>query len=257
MLFVWCAVCAAAVDGYDLESVMSGILTVETGGQQFAINDNTTRRSYKLSSLDEAVTTANYLMSLDHNIDMGKFQINSIQMSRGWSVTNLFDAAFNQTAAETIFNEWLAKAQKLYGDSVLAWQRAIGGYNAGFAGLKNGNPSYVTKVLRAMGVKTASLDRGELGQHGKAVPDATVQAALGTLDEKGDDAEDDDDFGLPAEPKAPVDRAQAVDVALMAALSALLILALKFIGPVAVRLAIRAMLSGTRKAIKTAQDAVK
>jgi hypothetical protein len=113
---VACAAVSAAVLNYSLDAVMNGILAVETGGNAFAINDNTTRRSYKFSTKAEAVKMANMLLGIDHNIDMGKFQINSIHLSRGWSVEKLFDETFNRSAAETIFNEWLAAAKKLYGD---------------------------------------------------------------------------------------------------------------------------------------------
>lgn len=192
-LLTVCALCAAAVSGYDIATVMQGILSVESGGHQYSINDNATRRSYKFTSKSEAVRMAKYLLDLDHNIDMGPFQINSIQLKRGWKVEDLFESGFSRNAAETVFTEWKNAAIKRYGDTVLAWQRAIGAYNSGGSGLRNGNPTYTGKVMRAMGLADAPLDTGERTAPATAI---TASKALASALFSSDDDEADEDEQL-------------------------------------------------------------
>lgn len=214
------AVCFAAVT-YTVSSVMDAILKVESGGKTFAINDNTTRRSYSFKSKQEAVKMADYLMSLNHNIDMGDYQVNSIQTKRGWTTNQLFDQAFNRKAAETIFGEWLVLARKKFGDSVLAWQRAIGGYNSGYTGLNNGNPVYTTKILRQMGVAEAPLD------HSARAANVPPPASLGT----GVEEEDEDEMWEPAK-KSGAKAAKMADELMLAVTGLLLFVLLALLLPI-------------------------
>lgn len=194
VLLMICAMCAASVAGYDIASVMKGILSVESGGHQYSINDNATRRSYQFNTKAEAVKMAKYLLSLDHNIDMGQYQINSIQLARGWNVEDLFETAFSRNAAETVFSEWMSAAKKRYGETVLAWQRAIGAYNSGGVGLRNGNPTYTGKVMRAMGLNEAPLDKGDANS--QAAGQKLALSALRTGDEEEDEDAGDADLDL-------------------------------------------------------------
>ena len=210
---------ALAATGFDIASVMNAILQVESGGKPYSIHDNSTRRSYQLSSKQEAEKLAEYLISLNHNIDMGLYQINSVHLSRGWTVSGLFDAATNRRAAETVFGEWLARAKKLYGDTVLAWQRAIGGYNAGGSGLSNGNPTYTNKVLKAMGSPEVALDRGDYAQGNTATADQA--AAL-----LGDDQDEEEATLDSPSPRKSYSREQGQIMDLILMLLVLVVLAL-------------------------------
>lgn len=221
LLFALCALCAAAVAGYDVASVMKGILAVESGGHQYSINDNSTRRSYKFSSKSEAVQMAKYLLSLDHNIDMGPYQINSIQLKRGWHVEDLFEGGFSRSAAETVFTEWVNVAKKRYGETVLAWQRAIGAYNSGGAGLRNGNPIYTGKVMRAMGLNDAPMDTGDVSE--RTVVSNAALKALRTSDEEEEEETEELDLA-----KARVNDDQADKVLMSALVAGLVILLIIF-----------------------------
>lgn len=247
-----CTLVSAAALNYSLDAVMNGILAVETGGNAFAINDNTTRRSYKFGTKDEAVKMANMLLSLNHNIDMGKFQINSFQLSRGWKVENLFDEAFNRSAAETIYNEWLTAAKRLYGDVELAYQRAIAGYNSGGTGLRNGNVTYLTKVLRAMGIMRAPIDT----EYASSKP-PKVEKQLSLSD---DDADEDDDLASEEETRrAPEEdvSVKVTDILFGALMLLLIVLLIKLLGPLLARSFLGNLLSMGTGTVKKLRQAMK
>ena len=58
-------------------STMHAIVAVESGGNPWAIGDNTTRRSFAPRSYAEAVATANALIAQGHSVDVGIAQVNS------------------------------------------------------------------------------------------------------------------------------------------------------------------------------------
>lgn len=240
---------AYAANGYDFASVMAAILKTESGGRPYAIFDNTTRKSYQLSSRAEAEKMASYLISLNHNIDMGLYQINSFHLSRGWTVTSIFDTNFNRKAAETIFTEWLNAAKKLYGDTALAWERAIGAYNAGNFGLKKGNPVYVNKVLRAMGAPAPAIDKPDETPTANPAPRANA-VSLGGID--SDEDEDPlEEIGAPSSDNAALNSAGDAAAAIVIVL--VLLVTVKILGFWFLRLVARLIAAGTKQLIQRAK----
>ncbi len=133
--------------------VLDAIKQVESGGNPYAIRDNTGNRSYAPKSLADAVTQAKALLALSHNIDMGMYQINSIHLKGpGVTVDNIFDATVQTSTAAKIFNDFHTQAKALYGDTDLALWRATGAYNAGNLALYKDNIPYVSRVLAVLGI---------------------------------------------------------------------------------------------------------
>jgi len=236
------AACFAAA-AYTLSSVLDAIRKTESGGNELAINDNTTRRSYTFRTKAEAVKMADYLMSLNHNIDMGDYQVNSIQIRRGWTTSQLFESNFSRKAAETIFGEWLALARKKYGDTTLAWQRAIGGYNSGFHGLNNGKPVYTTKVLRNLGMSEAPMD------HDTATAGLPRPEKLGL----GDDDEEDEEMWEPTK-KSGAKAAKAFDELALGAMGGLFMVLLALVIPILGIKGSALLFGGARKAASKTRE---
>jgi type IV secretion system protein VirB1 len=100
-------------------------------------------------NVEEAVVTAQWLLTNGYNIDLGLGQINSANLTRvGLSVTDAFDPCKNLKAAGTIFNNSYQTAMQQYPEDQ-ALQVALSTYNTGnfVQGFKNG---YVQKVLSNM-----------------------------------------------------------------------------------------------------------
>ncbi len=181
------AACGGA--GFSVDAVLDAIRIVESAGKPWSIFDNTTRQSLDPVDRSDAEDTARLRLQLGHNLDLGAYQINSIQLRRrGLALEAVFDPAVQRTLAETIFGEFLARARLRYGDSALAWERAIGAYNAGRVDADN--PAYVARVLALLGRSPFAppaangIDRSEFANGlGEASTDAveSLRAALGAL----------------------------------------------------------------------------
>lgn len=65
--------CAPAV----APDTMAAIVTVESGGWPYAINDNTARRSYRARTRKEALELATSAPGAGHSVDIGIAQVNS------------------------------------------------------------------------------------------------------------------------------------------------------------------------------------
>lgn len=134
----------------DVDGVLAAIQQVESAGRPWTILDNSTGQSINLPSRAVAEQTASVRLQLGHNLDMGLYQINSIQLRRtDVALATIFDPDIQLQLARVILLEFLDRARALYGDSELAWERAIGAYNDGH--VETDNPPYVARVLRAMG----------------------------------------------------------------------------------------------------------
>jgi type IV secretion system protein VirB1 len=133
-----------------VDGVLAAIQQVESAGRPWTIFDNSTGQSIALPSREVAEQTASARLQLGHNLDLGLYQINSIQLRRtDVALATIFDPDIQVQLARVILLEFLDRARALYGDSELAWERAIGAYNAG--NVQTDNPPYVARVLRAMG----------------------------------------------------------------------------------------------------------
>jgi type IV secretion system protein VirB1 len=135
--------CAPAI----APSTMTAIVRVESGGNPFAIGDNTTRRSYYPHDRATAETLARRLLGAGHLLDLGIAQIDSINLAGfGVTVHTIFDPCTNLNVGGRILSGDYTFAAQRYGDGQVALRHAIGMYNTGRL---NGGASYVARVLAA------------------------------------------------------------------------------------------------------------
>jgi type IV secretion system protein VirB1 len=128
-------------------STMAAIVQVESGGNPFAIDDNTTRRSYYPRDRASAEALANQLTSAGHLVDMGIAQIDSMNFARlGVNVHTIFDSCTNLRAGAEILSSDYDFAKRRYGNGQIALRHAIGMYNTGRL---DGGARYVKEVLAA------------------------------------------------------------------------------------------------------------
>lgn len=139
----------------ELEPYFNAIRTVESNSHPWSIFDNTAQRSYRLTSRDEAETTAKKLLSYGHNLDLGLMQLNWKYQGRrpGVNIDNIFEPQTNIGIAKQVFLEFWEQARKVSTDFNARIQAAVGAYNNGRVHLPN--HSYVAKVWNALG-KAAS-----------------------------------------------------------------------------------------------------
>jgi type IV secretion system protein VirB1 len=131
-------------------STMAAIVKVESGGNPFAIDDNTTRRSYYPRDRASAEALASQLTSAGHLVDAGIAQIDSVNFaSLGVNVHTIFDPCTNLRAGSEILSSDYDFAKRRYGNGQIALRHAIGMYNTGRL---NGGVRYVQEVLAAAGI---------------------------------------------------------------------------------------------------------
>ena len=156
-LWLWLTVAVAGTT-IDLTALMDAIRAVESGGNAWAICDNSGNRSYYPADRTAAVTKATELLNAGHNIDMGLMQINSIHLRRpGISIANIFDAPSQASLASTIFSEFYTAARAIHGDTDQAVWHAVGAYNMGTRALRVYNVPYISKVAFKMGLDPAQV----------------------------------------------------------------------------------------------------
>ncbi len=68
---------SSPVSSSSLKSIMAGIMQVESGGNPYSINDNTTGKSYSFGTRSAYLAEANKLLTQHHQLAMGPFQIES------------------------------------------------------------------------------------------------------------------------------------------------------------------------------------
>ncbi|HVR45277.1 MAG TPA: lytic transglycosylase domain-containing protein [Candidatus Binatia bacterium] len=139
--------CARAV----APSTMAAIVQVKSGGDPFAIGDNTTRRSYYPHDRASAESLARRLLDSGHLLDVGIAQIDSMNFA-GFGVTahTIFDPCINLNVGARILNDDYAFAAQRYGDGQIALRHAIGMYNTGRL---NAGARYIARVLAAAGIQ--------------------------------------------------------------------------------------------------------
>jgi len=137
-----CAQCGPAVD----PSLTKAIIQVESGGNPYAIGDNTDKRSYFPASKSNAVQLASYLLSQRHNIDMGLMQMNSCHLGKsGLSLGGLFDPCSNVSFGTRL----LAENFRTYSgnpDKRQVLFKVLSAYNTGSAWR---GPGYINRILEA------------------------------------------------------------------------------------------------------------
>lgn len=129
---------------------MAAIVQVESGGNPFAIDDDTARRSYYPRDRQSAAMLASRLIRVGHLIDAGIAQIDSMNFAHlGLSMNTVFDPCLNLRAGATILTSDYAVAARRFGSGQAALRHAIGMYNTGRL---NGGSDYVRHVLAVAGV---------------------------------------------------------------------------------------------------------
>jgi type IV secretion system protein VirB1 len=128
---------------------MAAIVQVESGGNPYAMHDNTSGRSYFPAEKSDAVALANALLAQGHSVDLGISQINSNNLPGiGLSVDNAFDACRNLQAGARILSHDYRTAAAQFGGGQYALRRAIGAYNTGSIYRGDG---YIERILAAAG----------------------------------------------------------------------------------------------------------
>lgn len=130
-------------------STLAAIVSVESGGNPYAIGVNRGTRVRQPKSAAEAVVAANGLLARGANIDLGLGQVNSNNLKwLGLSVQAAFDPCRNIAAAARVLTNNYRRAVSLGISSPLG--AALSAYNTGSMRRGYGN-GYVAKVYRASG----------------------------------------------------------------------------------------------------------
>lgn len=132
-------------------STMAAIVQVESGGNPYAIDDNTAHRSYYPRDRSNAEALANRLIEAGHLLDLGIAQIDSMNFPHlGMNVHTAFDPCTNLHAGSAILSSDYRFAERRYGGGEVALHHAIGMYNTGRL---DGGARYVRQVLAAAGIR--------------------------------------------------------------------------------------------------------
>jgi type IV secretion system protein VirB1 len=152
--------CAPAV----APSTMAAIVQVESGGDPFAIGDNTARRSYYPRDRATAEALARRLLDAGHLLDVGIAQIDSMNFAGfGLSLHSIFDPCINVSVGARILSDDYSFAAQRYRDAQVALRHAIGMYNTGRL---NGGARYIARVLAAARIREEYVGSSRIGtQH--------------------------------------------------------------------------------------------
>ena len=113
-------------------ATMAGLIEQESGWKQFAIGDNTARKSYFLASQGQAAATARVLIAFGHNIDAGFAQINSDNWrAYGLTPDSIFDPCTNIRAGAEILARNYRGALYHFPPGDIALAHALSAYNSG------------------------------------------------------------------------------------------------------------------------------
>jgi type IV secretion system protein VirB1 len=111
---------------------MRALIVHESGGFANAIDDDTTRRSYRPASRLEAVRMARELLRAGHTIDVGYAQIDSGNFGAyGLDLERAFDPCTNLRTAASILTADYERATHTYGPGQTALAHALSAYNSG------------------------------------------------------------------------------------------------------------------------------
>jgi type IV secretion system protein VirB1 len=128
-------------------NTMLAIIQVESGGNPWAIDDDTTHHSYGPHSYEEARALADELFAEGHNLDIGLAQVNTDNLPRyGVSVDRAFDPCLNVTLGADIISRAYRASRAIYGPTRTALYHAFEIYNSGHA---NGAQKYADAVWSA------------------------------------------------------------------------------------------------------------
>ena len=133
-------------------STMAAIVAVESSGNPYSLNDNTSHRSYAPRDYANALATAQALIRKGHSVDVGIAQVNSGNFAAFHTTAReMLDPCQNLRVASRILSDDYAEARTIFPEPGQALWHAISAYNTG--SLYAGKP-YVDLVLAAVTVKT-------------------------------------------------------------------------------------------------------
>jgi len=138
---------------------MRAIVGVESGGNPFALQDNTTRRSYFPHDARQARSIVLPLIAQGHSVDVGLAQVNSGNFSaRRVDAARMLEPCANLTIASQILADDYARALTVSLNPHDALWRAVSAYNTGslFAG-RTYVAAVIAQALRAPTVPSISL----------------------------------------------------------------------------------------------------
>jgi type IV secretion system protein VirB1 len=160
-------------------NILTGIVTVESGGNPLVVRSNTSKKAYYFRTKEEAATTTRQLIAAgDRNLDIGLGQINYRNVGAGQGKVNLtveelFDSCKNLTAASTLFKHKYGWARNNFPTKTPQEliRHALSRYNTGddWRGFKNG---YVAKVEAAAFGKGRSVQVASNSFTGSVPPTA-------------------------------------------------------------------------------------
>lgn len=160
---------------------IAAIVKVESGGNPWAINVNTSTQRWQAATYAQAVRTVKNLISAGHSVDIGLAQINSRNLKRiGMTVEEVFEPCRNLMAASTILKQCYLPATEKYGHGQKALLHALSCYNTGSM---YGGRRYVQRILSAAGATDAvrRIAAASLNGPQKDTPRASGKSVLATL----------------------------------------------------------------------------
>lgn len=133
---------------------MNAIIQQESGGNQFALNDNTGKRTYRPKTINEAAAIARKIIADGGSVDIGLAQINSKNLPRlKLTVEQVLDPCINLQASQTILKEgWERSGGDLVG--------TLSAYNTGKVDSSVGK-KYAEKVFLKANYKIPAPGEGE------------------------------------------------------------------------------------------------
>lgn len=120
---------------------MMAIIEQESGGNPYALNDNTGKRSYQPKSMQEAAAIARRIIAAGGSVDIGLAQINSKNLKNlKMTVEDVLDPCKNLKASEIILKEgWLRSGGNL--------KQTLSAYNTGKLNSTVGH-KYAERVIK-------------------------------------------------------------------------------------------------------------
>ncbi len=122
--------CAPGVAG----TTALAIIRVESGGDPWSIDDDTTKRSYHPHSYRDSVLLLHQLRAEGHNVDAGLMQVNSTNWrTYGIDEETVLDPCTNVNVGSTILRRAYRAATQIFPPGPLALYHAFEIYNSGHA----------------------------------------------------------------------------------------------------------------------------
>ena len=131
-------------------STVEAIIRVESGGEKYALNDNTSGRRYFPATASSAVTLLTKLVDQGHQVDAGLMQIDTENFAKyGLTPSTVFNVCTNIKTGAAIFRDGYVRAKNAGFSGQPAVFHAFEAYNSGRL---FGDAGYANSVFRATGL---------------------------------------------------------------------------------------------------------